>query len=1091
MYLNTSMLPMIRSLPRFLLSLSMMSAVLGVHAQSTQFDVAFDGDGELAPIFPAQGDAEYARVLRQVAPSPGATLLVAGTDWNEPEWSPIKHPRALIGRVSAVTGQPVASYGGQGTGASTLGDLRMAINDLVALPDGSALICGDRYTDAGPQGVAARVDADGVLDPNWGSGSGIQSYGPSHCYALELLGDGRTVMVGSTLDGGYLSKPVAKFLDADGQSLDEVLLDAWGPVEYEPTRATAVAEQPGLGIVVMVGAYLGDAGTENLHPSVLWLVALTPEGQFDQTFGAPKLIPHSIDQNDVDGFPRAADQIDIDPTGRIRLGLTRTTDQNGRFGVTAWNRNVDGSTGLETTFLPARGPLFDLGVGASTLAPDGKSLVLSVQREYGGACSASLGSPHAQRRLHLVRTTAGTLQADTGFDGDGQFDWEPVSLTPSPDCIEPSVFEAEDVMVQRNGRIVVLGSYIDSPPSGAPSHHATYPMLTQFVGDTFGTSPWDTDPDALSFPAASARPNALAESEFRQISGLDAGLSVPAYVLGGQMRVGFEPWSDRPRWVKNGDWLQLRVAAPTSTGANATASLFVGGIRAHNSWDSLGARKRADFVVSANRPALPGARCSEGGLNSHCTAPIPDQGSVSSSINFVNAGSCNYVDAIRVGVDIEHTYIGDLRITLTDPNGQVFVGGSEGIVTLLDRPAASAGAGIGSCTGRDIVASFDDGAAIDAQTSCRVPVDLPALSGDIIPAHPLSALLGRRTTGNDGIDSSGLWTLKIEDLASGDSGHLLDWSLDLDCSATVPGVSDLSVAVSGQSTNPLVGGTGEAVGGDGVNITWTVTNNGPSATGNGRFRASLPTGLTDAIENPAWGCSTTAGGSCTPAIGCFGACLGSEIDAGLSLPVGGTATFFATGTLTELAGDGTLVVNGRSSVPAAIGGTRDNNPDNDSVQLQMPVLRITHIRATAQRQRWQGNELSLEVDISNLGPSQSNGFTADITLPVGMQISQVGCRRGNLPCDAAFTSSADNRITLTHGNGMLPLRTPYTALLTATWTGSGAPGDVIVQAYRDATAFDEDNGAPISFPLTPPPDPNDIIFRNGFDSSSNGQEKSR
>src|SRR5690606_4078235 len=143
-------------------------------------------------------------------------------------------------------------------------------------------------------------------------------------------------------------------------------------------------------------------------------------------------------------------------------------------------------------------------------------------------------------------------------------------------------------------------------------------------------------------------------------------------------------------------------------------------------------------------------------------------------------------------------------------------------------------------------------------------------------------------------------------------------SLDIDCSASAPAISDLSVTVDGHSSHPWVSATNTAVPGAGVNITWTVTNNGPMATSNGRFRASLPDGLTDAIENAAWGCSTSAGGSCTPAIPCFGACLGNDIDAGLSLPVGGTATFFATGTLTELAGDGILVVHGKTSVPQAI-----------------------------------------------------------------------------------------------------------------------------------------------------------------------------
>jgi len=1051
-------------------------------AQPTQFDTSFDGDGELTTPFPAQAPAEYRRDLRQLAPSSAGTILVAGTDWDDDSFEQfriIKNPRAFIGRLSATSGQPVTSYGGLGTGVSTLGDLRMVINDMVSLPDGSALICGDRYTDSGAKGVALRVDADGQLDAAWGAGSEIQSPGQSHCYGLELLGDGRVVMVGSTQgeDGPFA---IAQYLDQSGQALFDEFLEYWpnAPEDYRPSRATAVVEQPGLGVVILVGAFANDAGTEDRNRSSLWLVRLTFDGQPDPAFGLPKEVPHASQPQDALISRLQADQIDIDPTGRIRLGLTRFLSASSNYGVAARNRNIDGSGGLNTDIGPTRGSNFDLGVGGATLGPDGKSLILSLQREDGFGCSPSMGSPHPTERLHLLRTTAGTLQADTGFDGDGQFDWELQSLVAGTDCIRPTYYDAQDVMLQRNGRITVLGTYINAPPTNT-GYHAHFPALTQFVGNNFGASPWDIDPNPLSFSPASARPNAFAESDFVEITGLDASVQVPAYVLGGEMRVGFGRWSSA-RWVKNGDWVQLRAVASASNGASNTASLFVGGIRAHNSWDSLGDRQRADFVVTTNSPALPGARCSDGGLNSNCSAVIPDQGSVSSSINFFNGGSCNYVQSVRVGVDIEHGFIGDLRIKLTDPNGQVFIGGSEGIVTLLNRPAASTTTSAGSCARADIVASFDDGASLDAQTSCGVPVNQPALSGDVVPANPLTEFVGRRTTGNNGADANGLWTLTIDDLAAGSSGQLHDWSLDIDCSASAPAISDLSVQVSGHSTHALVSGTGEAVPGDGVEITWTVTNNGPMDTSNGRFRATLPDGLTDAIENTAWGCSTSAGGSCTPAIPCFGACLGNDIDAGLSLPVGGTATFFATGTLTELAGDGTLVIHGSSSVPAAISGTRDNNPDNDSVQLQMPIQRITDIAVTGARHSWQGNVATIEVDIANLGPSNSLGFAAYIDLPVGMTVTGFSCRRGNLPCDDSHDIPTTRRVSILQGNGMLPNRTPYTAIITATWPGSDAPGTLTTALAADVNATDPDTTI-LNYAIGAPGASGGDIFSDGFE----------
>ncbi len=152
----------------------------------------------------------------------------------------------------------------------------------------------------------------------------------------------------------------------------------------------------------------------------------------------------------------------------------------------------------------------------------------------------------------------------------------------------------------------------------------------------------------------------------------------------------------------------------------------------------------------------------------------------------------------------------------------------------------------------------------------------------------------------------------------------------------------------------------------------------------------------------------------------------------------------------------------------------------DSAQLLMPIQRITDLAVTGTRHSWQGNTVTVEIDISNLGPSQNLSFTADFALPVGMQITNAECRRGNLPCNDGFTAGGGHLISLTDGNGLLPNRTPYTAILTATWNGVGAPGDMTIRTFTDATAIDTDDGATTTYTISGP-SAGDIIFSNGFE----------
>lgn len=113
--------------------------------------------------------------------------------------------------------------------------------------------------------------------------------------------------------------------------------------------------------------------------------------------------------------------------------------------------------------------------------------------------------------------------------------------------------------------------------------------------------------------------------------------------------------------------------------------------------------------------------------------PISDNTAFTSEVVF-NESFC--VGDVDVSVDITHTYIGDLRITLTSPDGVT--------VTLHDRTGGSSD---------DINETWDDATNV--------------------PDGP-----GSLSSFNEG-ESMGTWTLEISDNAGADTGTLNSWSLEL------------------------------------------------------------------------------------------------------------------------------------------------------------------------------------------------------------------------------------------------------------------------------------------------------------------------
>jgi subtilisin-like proprotein convertase family protein len=117
------------------------------------------------------------------------------------------------------------------------------------------------------------------------------------------------------------------------------------------------------------------------------------------------------------------------------------------------------------------------------------------------------------------------------------------------------------------------------------------------------------------------------------------------------------------------------------------------------------------------------ARCS----TPNRAIPESDQAGITDTIDIPDAVT---ISSITIGVDITHTYRGDLNATLTTPWGTV-------IELHLKGRGGSA---------NDLKQTYDE-------------TSLPALS----------TLRGR--------DAQGTWTLMVRDLAPGDTGRLNQWSL--------------------------------------------------------------------------------------------------------------------------------------------------------------------------------------------------------------------------------------------------------------------------------------------------------------------------
>ncbi|MFN7115271.1 MAG: right-handed parallel beta-helix repeat-containing protein [Saprospiraceae bacterium] len=148
--------------------------------------------------------------------------------------------------------------------------------------------------------------------------------------------------------------------------------------------------------------------------------------------------------------------------------------------------------------------------------------------------------------------------------------------------------------------------------------------------------------------------------------------------------------------------------------------------------------------------------------NTYASTDVPKSiSSTHTSIINVSGLSGTISDVNIKNLNINHTWVGDLDVTLKAPNNVS--------IRLIDQPGIPVSTF--GCSGDNIAVDLDDqAAAANLENTCNVTP--PAISGSFKPVDAFAAF--------NGIDPNGTWTLTIVDnYTAGDNGTLQAWSIEI------------------------------------------------------------------------------------------------------------------------------------------------------------------------------------------------------------------------------------------------------------------------------------------------------------------------
>lgn len=153
---------------------------------------------------------------------------------------------------------------------------------------------------------------------------------------------------------------------------------------------------------------------------------------------------------------------------------------------------------------------------------------------------------------------------------------------------------------------------------------------------------------------------------------------------------------------------------------------------------------------------------------------IPDGGGPgNAAVDTINVPDAFVVGDVDIDLDITHTWVGDLTVTLSHLGTTV---------TVLDRPGVPASAFGCDLDNYNNIILDDEGTGGAIENACAANLSSPP---NYTPNNSLSAF--------DGMNSDGDWVITVFDSATPDPGILNNWSLHIDQTASNPCTGQCSI----------------------------------------------------------------------------------------------------------------------------------------------------------------------------------------------------------------------------------------------------------------------------------------------------------
>ena len=190
-------------------------------------------------------------------------------------------------------------------------------------------------------------------------------------------------------------------------------------------------------------------------------------------------------------------------------------------------------------------------------------------------------------------------------------------------------------------------------------------------------------------------------------------------------------------------------------------------------------------------------------FNFNCTPPIsgttflPDGSGVSYSTSTavdcypVGSSVTAATDIQSICLNMEHSYMGDLQMTIRCPNGQstdlhTYPGGNGTFLgDPIDNTTGGPGTGYDYCFTNTATDLLVDGPTVTAPTESRNTI----AAGDYLPSGSFADLVGCPLNGD--------WTLEITDNLGSDDGYIFSWQMNFDASVQTLGSFTPTIASQG------------------------------------------------------------------------------------------------------------------------------------------------------------------------------------------------------------------------------------------------------------------------------------------------------